>query len=176
MKQIVQVLRSLLKHSKSVVKRVPPNMVVSVVRQDASIFCRNVARQFRITVRGVEYSFEKLSKEDRVVVEELVDYATRLVQNYLENHEAYSDDRERGGDIEQILLSHASELLEAGKSAVVSQIGSHAYNDAFGKPDTSKTVFSDENMLKTATITVINETLAELDEVSNSVQRQRRSS
>lgn len=182
MKAIAQALKSLLKHTKHVAKRVPATAVASFVRQDLNLFCKNVARKFRITLRDpktlqeIEYSFEKLSKEDKEIVEDMIDYSTRLVQNYLDNHDKYADERKREEDIEALLLSHASELYEAGKKAYISQYGSRLYNSAFGKPDTSKTLFTDENILKTAAISVIKDTLAELDAAADKVERQRRTS
>ena len=171
MKHVFTFLKSLLKHTQNAAKRVPRSALVSFIRQDASIFCRRVARKFRITVRGVEYSIEKLTEEDQHIVEVIIDCSTRLVQNYLEDHEEYTDERAREEDIENLLMSHASEIFEAGKSAVISQFGSHWYNEAFGKPDTSQTLFTNDNVIKTATISAINATMAEIDDLVDHIQR-----
>lgn len=169
-KEIKDLLKIVFTKTKTFAKGTGHRAAYGLVQHGAGTVAKGVVQRLRITTpSGKVLSYEHLHAEDRKVVDELVQFATRFCFQYADHHDEHSKYRMEHHEIEQIIEDHANEIAEAASEAVGQRIRSHAYDYSVGRP-ASNPVFNDAVIAKQLALAAIMEAWTEL---SNRQERTR---
>lgn len=125
-------------------------------QQGASRYAKNAVRALDITISGRRIAYHELSEFDQAVVDETVDYCIRFATEYVDHHDENTQYRVAHHELEDLLESHANEVMTAAKRALYSKLRSHGY-DAAAASSRGLAVFLNDDLIKQLVLGVIAE-------------------
>ena len=99
---------------------------------------------------------------DKAVVDEVVEYTVRFAFEYIDHHDEHTEYRIQASSLDEVMMSHATEIKEAAERALYSRIRSHSYDAVAGRPQ-RVAIFQEEDVLKQLVQAVIQEVCDHID-------------
>ena|ERR1700733_2362659 len=136
----------------NIASRVPARAGRIALTRNTTKYAKNAVKQIKFNYKHIKFVYEELTESDKEIVDEVVAYAVQFVNQYIDHHDEYHQYRIQEHEIDDVLASHAKEILHAAESALYARARSHGYNSIFGKPDTD-----DAELLKDLALAVMHE-------------------
>ena len=137
--------------------RISKSTARGLVRHGTGTLAKNAVKRLRIPIgNGYHLSYDQLNEADQEVVDEIVKYANHFAHEYIEHHEDAVNSRRKVTNLDDILMSHAEEIYEAGSRALGKYVRSAGYDAVTGQVKRFA-YFQDEDLLKQAVISVVQE-------------------
>ncbi|HVX63021.1 MAG TPA: hypothetical protein VHC19_20535 [Pirellulales bacterium] len=162
MRALAQTLSRLFKTA----SRVSARTGRGLLQHGTGKYAVNAVRNVNITVRGVRIVYHELNEFDKAVVDEVVEYATRFAYEYIDHHDENTRYRIAASSLDDVVMSHAREIMEAAEQALYSRLRSHGYDTVAGRPQ-RVAIFQDEDVLKQLIMAVAQEIGGHIDEVAS---------
>jgi len=148
MRAVIAALKKLF----SMTARVSARTSRSLARGNITKYAKNAVRKLNINYKGIRIVYDDLSASDKETVEDFIEFSIRFAEQYANHHDPNVDYRIHHTEIEDVLESHATEILQAAGRAAMAQANAHHYDSIFGKPDND-----DAEMLKALALSAIHE-------------------
>jgi len=155
---IVQALRKLFTVVGRIFERTGRNLAMHGAGQCGV----QAVRRLNLSMGGVRIAYHQLGEQDKAVVDEAAICVVGFADQYFRHHKEKSEHRERLDSLENTLISHADEIMEAATNAVLARARSHAFDYAAGRPQRTA-MFMDHDLRKQLLFALIDEFCSHLD-------------
>lgn len=147
----------------NIAERVTLGTGKGLLRHGTGQYAARAVRSLELTLRGTRIAYSDLTAFDKAAVDEAVQYANRFAHEYMDHHDENTAYRIRANSLEEVVTSHAQEIVDAARNALYATMRSHGYDIAFGRAP-RVAAFQEEDLLKQMVLAVIMEVVSHLDE------------
>lgn len=120
-------------------------------------------QSLNITIRGVKIAYNELNEFDKAAVDEAVEFTVRFAFEYIDHHDEHTPYRINASSLDEVVMSHAEEIMQAAERALRSRLRSHGYDLVAGKPQ-RVAIFQDEDVMKQVISAIIQEVCNHIEE------------